>query len=142
MILIDTNLWLYATLRETPRHDAAKAWLEATLNGDEPIALPWNVVLAVLRISTQSRLMLQPLRPVQALTLVDSWLQHPLVELVQPGPAHWGLLRQLIEQAGTAGNLTNDAHLAALAIEHNCTLCSADNDFRRFPGLRFRNPLL
>lgn len=142
MILIDSNLWLYATLRETPQHDAAKAWLEATLNGDEPIALPWNVVLAVLRISTQSRLMLQPLRPVQALTLVDGWLQHPLVELVQPGPAHWGLLRQLIEQAGTAGNLTNDAHLAALAIEHNCTLCSADNDFRRFPGLRFRNPLL
>ena len=142
MILIDTNLWLYATLRETPRHDADKAWLEATLNGDEPIALPWNVVLAVLRISTQSRLMLQPLRPVQALTLVDGWLQHPLVELVQLGPANWGLLRQLIEQAGTAGNLTNDAHLAALAIEHNCTLCSADNDFRRFPGLRFRNPLL
>jgi predicted nucleic acid-binding protein len=35
-----------------------------------------------------------------------------------------------------------DAHLAALAIEHNATLCSADSDFRRFPGLRFLNPLL
>jgi len=142
LILIDTNLWLYASLRESPQHDAAKIWLEATFNGDEPIALAWNVVLAVLRISTQSRLMLQPLRPAQALELVEGWLQHPLVELVQPGPAHWEVLRLLIEQAGTAGNLSNDAHLAALAIEHNCTLCSADNDFRRFPGLQLINPLI
>ena len=35
-----------------------------------------------------------------------------------------------------------DSHLAALAIEHNATLCSADSDFRRFPGQRFLNPLL
>jgi predicted nucleic acid-binding protein len=61
---------------------------------------------------------------------------------VQPGPSHWSILRLLIQGAGTAGNLTMDAHLAALAIEHNATLCSADSDFRRFPGLRFLNPLL
>ena len=141
MILIDTNLWLYASLQETPQHSAAKAWLEATFNGDEPIALPWSVVLAVLRISTQSRLMLQPLSPGQAIELVEHWLQHPLVTVVQPGPSHWSILRLLIQETGTAGNLTSDAHLAALAIEHNGTLCSADSDFRRFPGLRFRNPL-
>ncbi len=124
MILIDTNLWLYAALRETPHHSAAKAWLEATFNGDESIALPWCVVLAVLRISTQHRLML-----------------HPLVEVPQPGPRHWIVLRRLIEEGGTAANLTSDAHLAALAIEHNCLLCSTDSDFRRFAGLRFSNPL-
>lgn len=73
--------------------------------------------------------------------LVEGWLQHPLVTVVHPGPNHWSILRQLLEQAGTAGNLTPDAHLAALAIEHNCTLYSADSDFGRFPGLRFRNPL-
>ncbi|MFO8237865.1 MAG: TA system VapC family ribonuclease toxin [Prochlorococcaceae cyanobacterium] len=141
MILIDTNLWLYATLQESRRHSQAKAWLEATLNGNGAIALPWSVALAVLRISTQSRLMVQPLSPAQALELVEGWLGHPLVEVLQPGPSHWSVLRLLIQEAGTAGNLTSDAHLAALAIEHDCTLCSADNDFRRFPGLRFRNPL-
>ncbi len=141
MILIDTNLWLYASLQESAQHSTAKTWLEATFNSDEPIALPWSVALAVLRISTQSRLMLQPLSPAQAMELVEGWLQHPLVEMVQPGPDHWSVLRLLIQEAGTAGNLTSDAHLAALAIEHNCTLCSADSDFRRFPGLRFRNPL-
>ena len=141
MILIDTNLWLYGSLQETPQHSQARAWIEATLNGHEAIALPWSVVLAVLRISTQSRLMLQPLRPAQALELVDGWLQLPQVTMLEPGPAHWGILQRLIGEAGTAGNLTSDAHLAALAIEHACTLCSADSDFRRFAGLRFLNPL-
>jgi predicted nucleic acid-binding protein len=40
-----------------------------------------------------------------------------------------------------AGNLATDAHLAALAIEHGCVLCSNDADFGRFPGLRWVNPL-
>jgi len=96
VILIDTNLWLYASLRETSFHGKALSWLETTFNGDEPIALPWSVVLAVLRISTQSRVM-----------------RHPLVALVQPGPRHWTLLSSLIEATGTAGNITSDAHLAA-----------------------------
>ena len=141
MILIDTNLWLYASLRESPHHSTAKAWLEEAFNGEEAIALSWSVVLAVLRIATQSRLMQRPLTVAQAIELVEGWLQHPLVEVPQPGPRHWAVLRRLIEEAGTAANLTSDAHLAALAIEHHCTLCSADSDFRRFAGLRFSNPL-
>lgn len=43
--------------------------------------------------------------------------------------------------AGTAGNLTSDAHLAALAIEHGCAVYSTDNDFKRFPGIEHVNPL-
>ena len=141
MILIDTNLWLYACLQELPQHQQAKAWLETVMGADEPVALPWNVVLAVLRICTQQRLMLQPLAPEQALDLVDGWLNHPLVQVVEPGPRHWHILALLLKQVGTIGNNANDAHLAALAIEHDCTLCSADAGFRRFAGLRFQNPL-
>jgi predicted nucleic acid-binding protein len=58
-----------------------------------------------------------------------------------PGDGHWPLLRNLLAATGTAGNLTSDAHLAALAIEHGATVCSADNDFKRFPGLEHVNPL-
>ena len=142
MILIDTNLWLYASLRELPHHVQAKRWLEDTINAQEPIALPWNVVLGVLRISTQARLLQNPLRPSQAMELVDGWLQQSSVDLVEPGPAHWTILCRLIGEVGAAGNLTSDAHLAALAIEHDWSLCSADSDFRRFPGLRWFNPLV
>ncbi len=42
---------------------------------------------------------------------------------------------------GPAGNLTTDAHLAAIAIEHQAQICSNDSDFSRFPGLRWHNPL-
>ena len=141
MILIDTNLWLYAARRELPQHERARQWLESTINGDQPIALPWSVVLGVVRISTQARLMRQPLSTAEALDLVEGWLMQPLVQLVLPGPDHWSLLRQLLQAVGGAGNLTPDAHLAALAISSDSLLCSADNDFRRFPGLRFHNPL-
>ena len=141
MILIDTNLWLYASLEESPHHGQAKLWLENAINGDEPIALPWSVAVAVIRISTQARILLNPLSTVQAIALVEGWLEQPMVQVLDPGPSHWSIMRRLFRDAGTAVNLTNDAHLAALAIEHNCTMASADNDFRRFPGLRFLNPL-
>jgi predicted nucleic acid-binding protein len=50
-------------------------------------------------------------------------------------------MRTLLEAVGTAGNLTSDAHLAAMAIEQGATLCSTDGDFARFPGIRYANPL-
>jgi hypothetical protein len=52
------------------------------------------------------------------------------------------VLRQLVEPLGTGGNLTSDAHLAALALEHDAELCSADADYSRFPGIRWSNPLV
>lgn len=141
MILIDTNVWLYACLSDTPHHPPCRAWLEEALSGEEPIALPWQVAVSVLRISTQSNLLSRPLTLEQALQLVRSWIEHPLVKVLTPGDRHWSILQDLLLQVGRAGNLSNDAHLAALAIEHNGSLCSADADFRRFPGLRLINPL-
>jgi predicted nucleic acid-binding protein len=46
---------------------------------------------------------------------VDSWLRQPNVVLVEAGQDHWLILRTLIASSGTTGNLTSDAHLAALA---------------------------
>jgi predicted nucleic acid-binding protein len=34
-----------------------------------------------------------------------------------------------------------DAHLAAIAIESGCEWITADRDYARFPGLRWRHPL-
>jgi len=141
MILVDANLLLYALHAEMPQHRAAKTWLEGCLNGTTAVALSWVVVLAVIRLSTNRRLFPRALTVDQILTVVEGWLSQPQVHWVEPGPEHWATLASLLREAGTAGNLTPDAHLAALAIEHNCTLCSADNGFRRFTGLRFRNPL-
>ncbi|MDT8321085.1 MAG: PIN domain-containing protein [Xanthomonadales bacterium] len=72
---------------------------------------------------------------------MTGWLSQPCAQAINPGERHWLILSRLLQRAGTAGNLTNDAHLAAIAIEHNARLYSADNDFRRFDGLNFENPL-
>lgn len=72
---------------------------------------------------------------------VRSWLAHPRVTIIAPGEQHAVILFGLLERLGVAGNLTTDAHLAALAIEYQAELASTDADFARFPGLRWFNPL-
>jgi uncharacterized protein len=122
-------------------HARARDWLEETLSGEASVALPWIVVLGFLRLTTSGRVFPSPLEPEAALRIVDGWLERPNVTALSAGRRHWRVLRTLIEEAGTAGNLTSDAHLAALAIEHGAELCSTDADFARFRGLRWRNPL-
>jgi toxin-antitoxin system PIN domain toxin len=139
--LLDLNLLLYAVNRDSAPHRRARAWLNGLLSGAEAVAIPWIVLLGFLRLTTSHRIMPRPLTPAQAMTVVDGWLALPGVIALHPGDEHWRILRELLDASGTAGNLTTDAHLAALAIEHGCDLCSADGDFARFPQLRWMNPL-
>lgn len=141
MIVVDANLLVYALHADMPKHAAARSWLEQCLSGEEPLALCWVVILAVMRICTNARLFPGAISTEQAVAVIQAWLDHPTVVLLQPGPNHWDILSGLLRQAGTAGNLTMDAHLAALALEHEGTVHSCDADFRRFPGLRLINPL-
>ena len=142
MILLDANLLIYAIDSTSPHHTRARRWLEKTLSSDTAVGLPWAVVLAFLRITTRAGILERQLSVDQAVAFVDEWLDQPYVELVGPGAAHWPISKNLLGEAGAAGNLTTDAHLAALAIESGCELASTDNDFRRFAGLRLVNPLV
>jgi len=139
--LVDLNLLLYAVNRNAAHHGAARRWLEQALSGEETIAFPWVVLLGFLRIVTSARVFPSPMAPAEALAIVDGWLQRPNVVTLNPGDAHWNTLRGLIEQVGTAANLTTDAHVAALAIESGAELCSTDADFGRFAGVRWVNPI-
>jgi toxin-antitoxin system PIN domain toxin len=111
------------------------------MSGSETVAFSWSVLLAFVRVSTNARAFTQPLTPEQALDEVESWLAQPCATIVHPTDRHAALLRDLLGPLGTAGNLTTDAHLAALAIEHGAELCSSDADFSRFPGLQWNDPL-
>lgn len=141
MILVDANLLLYAVNSDSPWHPPARAWLEETLSGSAALGLAWNVILAFVRITTRAGIFARPLAPEEAIAYVDSWIEQPNVRQVVPGPSHWLIFRSLIHHTGTAGNLSSDAHLAALAIEQGYRVYSADNDFRRFPGIEHLNPL-
>lgn len=141
MILPDINLLLYACNSDAREHPAARRWWESLLNGRQAVGLSWAVVLGFIRLSTQPRLMVRPYSVAEACATVRSWLARPAVLFLSPGPRHAEILFSWLEALGTAGNLTTDAHLAALAVEHQAELHSTDADFARFPGLRWRNPL-
>ena len=142
MILIDANLLIYAANKDAPLYRAARRWLEAALSGPESVALSWSVLLAFLRLTTRPGIFQRPLVPRDAFEVIDNWLAQPAVVIVEPTSQHLRVLRDLLLPFGTAGNLTSDAHLAALAIEHGAELCSCDADYARFPRLRWRNPLI
>lgn len=141
MILIDANLLIYAVNSDSPSHRRAKAWLETTISGPDTVGLSWSVLLAFLRLTTRSGVFRNPLPVKKAFDIVDAWLAQPSVVVVDPTARHLRIVRDLLLPLGTAGNLTSDAHLAALAIDHGAELCSSDSDFDRFPRLRWRNPL-
>lgn len=141
MILVDANVLVYAVDSDSHHHRAARRWLEAALSGSAPVGFAWVVLLAFLRVTTRPGILRTPLPPERALAFVDEWLAQPNARAVVPGEGHWAVLRSLLRSTGTAGNLTSDAHLAALALEHGAAVCSTDRDFERFPGIERIDPL-
>ena len=140
MILVDANLLIYAHSRFTRQHEAARAWLDEKLNGDRRVGLPWPSLLAFQRILSTPRAVSQPSSAVELWRQVEAWLSLENVWTPVPQERHAQILRSLLPLANSHA-LIPDAHLAALAIEYNLTLCSTDGDFARFPGLRWENPL-
>lgn len=141
MILPDVNVLVYAQRRDMPGHEQYRAWLEAALNGDEPVALVGPVVSGFLRVVTNRRIFVTPTPLASAVANLETMLSAPAAVTPDlPG----GGVRALIAQcrAGEAsGDLVADAYLAALAWALGAVLISADRDFARFPGLRWRSPL-
>lgn len=141
MKLLDVNLLIYAVDEESSHHEPALRWFEETLSGSETVAFAWHALVGFLRITTRARGSHDPWPIQSALDEIQRWLAQPVATVVHPTPRHASVLRDLLAPLGTGGNLTSDAHLAALAIEHGATLCSHDNDFSRFAGLRWEDPL-
>jgi uncharacterized protein len=138
--LPDANVLLYALDDTSARHASAKAWLDAALSGSEEVGFAWVVLLAVLRLTTKPAVFAQPLQPDEAFDIIDDWLAQPCSLIVHPTLRHASLLRGLVSAAGTAGNLTTDAHLAALSLEYGAAICSYGTDFSRFPGVTLVDP--
>lgn len=140
MVIVDANVLLYAVDSAAAHHERSRSWLEAALSGTEAVGLAWVALLAFIRISTSPVILPTPLSSEQAVEQVQSWLGAPAAVVSQPTSRHAGVLAGLIREAGTAGNLTTDAHLAAIAIEHGAAIVSYDRDFGRFSGVRHRLP--
>jgi toxin-antitoxin system PIN domain toxin len=141
VILVDANLLIYAYSSKFAQHVAAREWFDKQINGLARVGLPWASLLAFLRVTTNPRMFPHPLPMARAWDQVLVWLACETVWVPAPTERHAGVFATLLAQPGVYGNLVSDAHLAALAIEHGLTLCSADGDFARFASLRWHNPL-
>ncbi|MFN9209530.1 MAG: type II toxin-antitoxin system VapC family toxin [Betaproteobacteria bacterium] len=137
MKLADVNVLLYAANADSPSHARAYAWLDQSLAAPAGVAFSWMALLGFVRLATRPGIFPRPLPVATAFDFVRAWLSHPHARIVNPGRRHAALLEQLLRATGAGGNLTSDAHLAALAIEHGATLTSFDRDFARFEGLDF-----
>lgn len=141
MTLIDANILLYARDRESTLHERAREWLTERLNAPVRAGIPWQSLVAFLRISTHPRAYERPLSPAEAWRQVLDWVAAPASWQPVPTERHAEVLGGLVERHEPRGNLISDAHLAALAIEHGLEICSADTDFARFDEVAWRNPL-
>jgi toxin-antitoxin system PIN domain toxin len=141
VILVDANLLIYAANRSAPEHDAARTWLDDRLNGTAAVGLPWPALLGFVRLATNPAVIRHAVTTAAAMGQVQEWLACPVVWIPEPGLEHGAILARLLAPPSMTSRLVPDAHLAALAIEHGLTLCSADGDFARFPGIRWQNPL-
>ncbi|MDE3075739.1 MAG: PIN domain-containing protein [Chloroflexota bacterium] len=140
-MLLDANLLLYAVDAESPLNRAAAEWLQAVLNGDQRVGLPWQTIGAFLRISTHPRVTTTPLTTREAIAYVTSWIEADPVWIPPATVRTASVLQRLVTRYQVTGNLVPDAQLAALAIEHGLVVMSADTDFARFSELRWQNPL-
>jgi uncharacterized protein len=141
MIIPDVNVLLYAHLETFAEHAKARAWWEKLLNGRTEIGVASSVLFGFIRVATNRKLFDPPMSVEAALSCVEAWLARPNVRFLPTGPRHLEIAFRLLNQLGTAGNLTTDVQLAALAIEYQAEVHTNDLDFGRFPQLRWVNPL-
>lgn len=141
MVVPDVNLLVYAYNTESPQHAAARRWWEGCLSGNEPVGLTWTVMLGFARVVSNRRAVAEPMAVEEALAECRRWLGRSNTRILAPGPSHLDVLEHLLRGPAISSSLVTDAHLAALAIEHQAELHSNDSDFARFSGLRWRNPV-
>lgn len=141
MVIPDINLLVYAHNEADPQHAAAKAWWEDTVNGLEPVGIPWIVIGGFIRLMTHPRVLENPMPVKEATACVRSWLDQPSVIPLEPGKRFSDIFLKFLDDLGSAGNLTTDAYIAAMAIEKQAEVHSCDTDFARFAGLNWKNPL-
>jgi hypothetical protein len=140
VVLLDVNVLVTAMREDAPGHRESRRYLEALRRAPEPFGLSDLVLSRTLRVLTHPRVFVPPTPPDIARAYIAALRSAPNAVVVAPGPRHWELFVALLEQTEAIGNLVSDAWHAALAIEHGCEWITADSDFSRFPGLRWRKP--
>jgi toxin-antitoxin system PIN domain toxin len=141
VILVDVNVLVYAHRPDAIDHARYLAWLKEALNSEEICGLSELALAGMVRIVTHPQIYPTPTPIDLALIFAQELRDDPGTLVISPGPRHWDLFGKLCRTAGAKGNLVSDAYFAALAIESGAEWITADRDYSRFPGLKWRHPL-
>jgi len=141
VILPDANLLLYAYDAGSPFHAKSAAWWSKCLSGPEPVGFCPTVLFAFIRIGTSARAFAYPLTIQEASAHVQDWLEQPVAQLLEMELQDIQQALTLLVEAGTGGNLTTDAQIAAISLRLGAVVHTVDTDYARFPRVRWFNPL-
>jgi len=141
MLLLDVNVLLYAHKQDLPQHPAYAEWLQTMVAASQTFAVTSALLSSFIRIATSPRIFKPPSSLDQALAFTEALRAQPHCHILEPSAAHWDIFTNLCREVNATGNLVPGTYLAALAIEQDCELATADRGFARFPGLCWRHPL-
>lgn len=102
--------------------------------------IPWLVLIGFLRMTTQTATAVNPLSIAEASAIAKAWLNEQNVLVPHPDGEHLDRVENLLADLATGGNLVNDAHIGALALQYGAIVVSFDNDFARFAGVEWMKP--
>lgn len=138
---VDTNILLYASDTTSRFHEAATRTVETLAGGRDLLYLFWPVIMGYLRVATHPAVFHEPLRLEDAMANIEGLLAQPHVRAPGEDEGFWELYRDVATGVGARGNLVPDAHLVALMRQYGVTtIWSGDRDFRKFDGIRVRDP--
>ena len=141
MRAIDTNVLVYAEVISSAHHHRALALITELASDPRPWAIPWPCVYEFLRVATHPRVFHPPVPMERALSDLGQILGSPSLRLLSETPRHAKIMAKVLEGGSVSGNLTHDAHIAALCLEHGVSeLLTGDRDFSRFPDLNVVDP--
>ncbi len=140
MRVLDVNVVIAAHGQSHAHHDLVRPWFDRMLTEDAAFSIPQIVWVGFIRIVTSRRAMAAPTPLEDAFAFLHAVTGQPGHVELGPEARHLAIFERLCTEYDATGDLVPDAYLAALAIEHGCTLVSLDRDFARFEDLRWERP--
>ena len=141
MYLMDVNVLVYAHRTDAVSHSVYRQWLESVVNSPASFGYSELVLSGFLRIVTHPKVFEVPSTLLSAIRFTEQIKTLPNAVCLAPGSMHWQIFMGFMEQINARGNDIPDAYHAALAMEWGCEWVTTDKGFKRFKGLKVRDPL-